>query len=113
VVGLALYDADPKTVGAPCLKRIFGSDPGGDEVIVPLPDCNTTGLKEAPCLQDGSGPRYLHLKREGEHGKENVTAAPEPSQMRGSRQRRRRPEASPLKAADRSGAKAMARTGPV
>ncbi|GIW84982.1 MAG: hypothetical protein KatS3mg107_0642 [Gemmataceae bacterium] len=46
VVLLALYDAGPKVVGEPCLKRLIGSE--ADPVPV-LPFCNTTGLKDVGC----------------------------------------------------------------
>jgi|DewCreStandDraft_2_1066082.scaffolds.fasta_scaffold00155_41 hypothetical protein len=46
VVLLALYDAGPKVVGEPCLKRLIGSE--ADPVPV-LPNCNTSGLVTAPC----------------------------------------------------------------
>lgn len=60
VVLLALYDAGPKVVGEPCLKRLIGSE--AEEVGLELPDCNTTGIVEGKCeAEDKNRPSSCQL----------------------------------------------------
>jgi hypothetical protein len=65
VVGLAMYDAGPKVVGEPCLKRLFGSDPGDIGVeLPPMPKCNTIDeMYLANCPRSGGKPCVLMVKK--------------------------------------------------